>query len=516
MLTDDNFFSSISELAALLKARRISPVELTEGYLERLERIGTHLGAVAAVMRKSALREARAAEQEIRSGRYRGPLHGIPYGAKDLLATRNARTTWGAAPYKDQQFEEDATVVRKLREAGAILVAKLAMIELAGGMGYNEAGASLTGACRTPWNTEFWSGGSSSGPGAAVAAGLVAFSIGSETSGSIITPAAFCGVTGLRPTYGRVSRHGAMALSWTLDKLGPMCRTAEDCGIVLKAIAGRDPLDPSSKSAPNEVATALGKLEQAALSNTKRTRGRWVSPSELYSLLGFTTTPLMGNEGPLGKLNSTTGKRRIAVMKDSYEKAQPAVRENFLRALEVLRKLADVEIEMDVRLPDFPYSAAVGTIVDAEGASAFRELIETGRVKELASPSGRTGGYAASLVTAVDYLHAMRLRAPMHRAWNEMFSKYALLVAPARASVAYPINKTFDQAYTDVAASSPIGASNLVGVPAIAVPNGFGENNLPTGIQFIGPAWSENALIDIAASYQQATGWHKRKPVLST
>jgi aspartyl-tRNA(Asn)/glutamyl-tRNA(Gln) amidotransferase subunit A len=170
---------------------------------------------------------------------------------------------------------------------------------------------------------------------------------------------------------------------------------------------------------------------------------------------------------------------------------------------------------MDVKLPDFPYGAAVGTIVDAEGASAFRELIESGRVKELASPTGRVGGYAASLVTAVDYLHAMRLRGPMRRAWNEMFSKYAALVAPSRASVAYPINKPFDQAYPNLAASSPIGASNLVGVPAISVPNGFGENNLPTGIQFIGPAWSERALIALADQYQQATDWHKRRPNLS-
>jgi aspartyl-tRNA(Asn)/glutamyl-tRNA(Gln) amidotransferase subunit A len=468
MLTEGTFFSSIPELAAQLKARRISPVELTEGYLARLERHGPRLGAVAAIMRDSALREARAAEAEIRKGRYRGILHGIPYGAKDLLATREARTTWGAAPYKDQQFDEDATVIRRLREAGAILVAKLAMIELAGGMGYNEASASLTGACRTPWNTEFWSGGSSSGPGAAVAAGLVAFAIGSETSGSIITPAAFCGVAGLRPTYGRVSRHGAMALSWTLDKLGPLCRTAEDCGIVLRTIAGRDPLDPSSRDD-----------------------------------IDIKRVPLEFNVGL---------RRRVAVMKDSYEKAQPAVRANFLRSLDVLRNFVDVE--MDVKLPDFPYGAAVGTIVDAEGASAFRELIESGRVKELASPTGRVGGYAASLVTAVDYLHAMRLRAPMRRAWNEMFSKYAALVAPARASVAYPINKTFDQAYPDIAASSPIGASNLVGVPAISVPNGFGENNLPTGIQFIGPAWSEPTLIELAQSYQSATDWHKQRPTL--
>jgi aspartyl-tRNA(Asn)/glutamyl-tRNA(Gln) amidotransferase subunit A len=466
MLPDDILFSSIMQLAAQIRARRISPVELTESYLERLDKIGKRLGAVASLMSDSALDEARAAEREIRRGRYRGDLHGIPYGAKDLLATKNAKTTWGAAPYKDQQFDEDATVIKKLREAGAILVAKLAMVELAGGMGYNEAHASLTGACKTPWNEDYWSGGSSSGPGAAVAAGLVAFAIGSETSGSIITPAAFCGVSGLRPTYGAVSRHGAMALCWTLDKLGPMCRTAGDCGIVLRAIAGRDPLDPTS-------------VDSASRTQPVKPRGK-AKP------------------------------RGLAVMKDSYEKAQPEVRENFLRSLDVLKKF--MTIEMDVKLPDFPYSPAVGTIVDAEGASAFRDLIESGRVQELASPTGRVGGYSASLVTAVDYLHAMRLRVPMRRAWNEMFSKHGILVAPSRSTVSYPLNKTFDQAYPSISTSSPIGASNLVGVPAISVPNGFGQNNLPTGIQFIGPAWSEQSLIDIADRYQLATDWHKQRP----
>ena len=198
------------------------------------------------ITRDLALVEARAADAEIGAGRYRGPLHGIPYGVKDLLATRGIPTTWGAEPFRRQTFDYDATVVRKSREAGAVLVAKLAMVELAGGFNYNNADASFTGPGRTPWNTDYWSGGSSSGPGAAVAAGLVAFAIGSETSGSIITPAAFCGVSGLRPTYGRVSRHGAMALSWTLDKLGPMCRSADDCGLVLSAISGRDPLDPTT------------------------------------------------------------------------------------------------------------------------------------------------------------------------------------------------------------------------------------------------------------------------------
>src|SRR5918993_2493683 len=250
MVTVETLYAPVSELAAQIRARKLSPVELTEAYLQRLETVGRRLNAVAYVMRETALKEARAAEDEIERGRYRGPLHGIPYGVKDLCATREAPTTWGATPYKEQKFDYDATVVTRLREAGAVLVAKLAMIELAGGMGYNQADASWTGACRTPWNTGFWSGGSSSGPGAATAAGCVAFSIGSETSGSIITPAAFCGLSGLRPTYGAVSRHGAMALSWSLDKLGPMCRSAEDAAIVLAAIVGPDGLDESVVDLP--------------------------------------------------------------------------------------------------------------------------------------------------------------------------------------------------------------------------------------------------------------------------
>src|SRR5947207_6099467 len=232
-ITEDTLFAPVSELAELLKTRKLSSEALTRAYLERLEKVGPKLGAVVTITRDLALKQARAADREIKAGRYRGPLHGVPYGAKDLLATRGIPTTWGAEPYKDQVFDYDATAVRKLREAGAVLVAKLAMVELAGGFGYNNADASFTGPGKTPWNTDYWSGGSSSGPGAATAAGLVAFSVGSETSGSIITPAAFSGISGLRPTYGRISRHGAMSLSWTLDKLGPMCRTADCCGLVL-------------------------------------------------------------------------------------------------------------------------------------------------------------------------------------------------------------------------------------------------------------------------------------------
>ncbi|HEX5707088.1 MAG TPA: amidase [Pyrinomonadaceae bacterium] len=465
MLPDETFFLNINELAARIKRKELSPVELAEGYLRRLEEQGPRLGAVATLMREAALRDARAAETEIRRGRYRGTLHGIPYGVKDLLATREAPTTWGAQPYREQRFDFDATVVQKLRDAGAVLVAKLAMIELAGGLGYNRADASWTGPCRTPWNTAFWSGGSSSGPGAAVSAGLVPFAIGSETSGSIITPAAFCGITGFRPTYGAVSRHGAMALCWTLDKLGPMCRTAEDCETVFAAIAGRDPADASSRD-----------FDFGFKSRRRRPR----------------------RAGP------------IAVMKDSYERAQPEVRDNFLRSIEVLKRFAAVE--MDVALPDFPYGPCVGTIVDAEGGAAFRELIESGRVKELANAEDRTGGYASLFVTAVDYLHAMRLRVPMRRAWNEFFKKYSLLVAPSRSTVSYPVDKNFNEAYPGITAGSPIGASNLVGVPGVSVPNGFGQNNLPTGLQIVGPAWADRDVLALAHDYQTATDWHTKRP----
>ena len=229
VLGEDVLYSTVAQLAPGIRSRRVSPVALTESYLARIEALDPKLHAFAAVTRDLALEQARRAEKEIGAGTYRGPLHGIPYGAKDLLAAKGAPTTWGAKPFEHQVFDADATVIRKLEKAGAVLLGKLAMIELAGGMGYTIPGASLTGPARNPWDTGKWTCGSSSGSGAAVAAGLVGFAIGSETWGSIVCPSSFCGISGLRPTFGRVSRHGAMPLSWTMDKLGPMARSAEDC-----------------------------------------------------------------------------------------------------------------------------------------------------------------------------------------------------------------------------------------------------------------------------------------------
>jgi aspartyl-tRNA(Asn)/glutamyl-tRNA(Gln) amidotransferase subunit A len=467
----DLLFLSIRELATRIRSRRLSPVQLAETSLNRLDTFGRQLNAVVTLAGQGALDQAREAEKEIGKGHYRGPLHGIPYGAKDLLATKSLPTTWGAAPFRNQQFDFDATVIRKLSEAGAILTAKLSMVELAGGMGYRNADAAFNGPGLNPWNVEFWSGGSSSGPGSAVAAGLVSFAIGSETVGSIITPSAFCGVTGLRPTYGRVSRYGAMALCWTLDKLGPMARRADDCDIVLRAIDGPDPKDH----------TTLQRLPRRAA--VKR-------------------------------------RARIAVPKGVGDFVQPEVMRNFNQSIEVLLGLG--EVAFSVALPDFPYGQVAGTIVDCEGASAFQELIESGGLRALRAEADRIGGYAGALVPAVDYLRAMRIRERMRAPFQALFEKFDLLVAPARATVALPIGTDFNQAYPELEKgrpsdfASPIGSliqvGNLLGYPAISLPNGFGRFGLPTGLQLLARPLEEPMLVSLGAEYQQRTQFHEKRP----
>lgn len=465
MTDPGTLFLPVRELAARLRRREFTSVELTEASLARLESLGQRFNAVVTVMRDSALAAAREADRLLAAHRAPGLLTGIPFGVKDLLATHDAPTTWGAEPYREQRFDHDATVVRRLREAGAVLVAKLAMVELAGGFGYDHADASFTGPGLSPWNTRFWSGGSSSGPGAAVSAGLVAFAIGSETSGSILTPSAYCGVTGLRPTYGRVSRHGAMALSWTLDKLGPMTRCADDAGIVLAAIAGADPLDDTSLDAPFAWAP-------------RREPGRpW----------------------------------RIAVPKGCVEKVQPAVRANFEAALAQLGDV--VRVTRDVEWPDLPWGSAVGTIVAAEGAAAFRELLESGDASRLRCPADRTGGYASLVIPAVDYLQAMRLRRPMRAAMAKLFESFDAIATPTRATVAYPADKAFADVYPGVSAGPPvIPAGNLAGLPAIALPAGFGDDGLPTSIAFMGAPLAEGTLLEIGVAHQRRSDWHVRRP----
>jgi aspartyl-tRNA(Asn)/glutamyl-tRNA(Gln) amidotransferase subunit A len=392
VISEDVLFSGIREIGANLRARRFSAVELAELSLRRLETLGPSLGALVSVTRERAMREAHRANQELFASRDRGPLHGIPYGVKDLVATRDAPTSWGAFPLRQQQLDYDATAITRLEEAGAVMVAKLAMVELAGGMGYNSPDASFTGPGRTPWNTGFWSGGSSSGPAAAVAAGLVPFAIGSETSGSILTPAAFCGVTGLRPSYGLVSRHGAMALAWTLDKLGPLARSVDDCAIVLAAISGPDPKDPTT--------TGDSFRHQAPPDRPRR-------------------------------------RFRVGVVRHATLGADPDVESGFKQALAALADVAD--LEEDVSLPDLPYGDAVRLIVAAEGAAALRELIVSGRVKQLQDRSDRVRGFARLLTPAVDYIDAMRARVAMRAELDSLLSRYDALVAPTRTRLAPPI-----------------------------------------------------------------------------
>ncbi len=490
MLPDDTLYLSVEELGAAVRARKISPVALVESYLARLEKFGSKLGAVATLTRERALDEARQAEKEIAAGHYRGPLHGIPYGAKDLLATRGIPTTWGAPPFRDQVFDFDATVIRKLREAGAVLVAKLAMIELAGGGGYSSAAASLQGPSRCPFNLDHWAGGSSSGPGAAVPSALVGFAIGSETLGSIITPSAFSGVSGLRPTYGRVSRHGAMALSWTMDKLGPMCRSAADCGLVLAAIAGRDAADASSLE---------GAFTHRHVLRTVKTLGRRLA-----------------------------GKRLGILQPDFEHDGDPEVGKTYAEALQVLKSLgATLRV---TELPDFPYTAVAVTLYSSEAASIFRPFIESGRVQELLDETQKSGLVAALSTPVADYLDAWRIRGEIQAAMGKMFAEFDALVAPSRTAPAPKID-------ADLSASPPprapaerpagerppaperstekwslIAASNIAGLPALSVPCGFTSKNLPIGIQFVPDALREDVCIELASAFQSVTDWHRRRP----
>jgi aspartyl-tRNA(Asn)/glutamyl-tRNA(Gln) amidotransferase subunit A len=453
-------YASIRELSDALRTGAVSPRHLVDDCLDRLETLGPTYNAVVTVTRPRAETQAQRVEQEIAAGCYRGPLHGVPYGAKDLLATTSdIPTTWGATPFRRQTFDYDAAVIVRLERDGAVLAAKLAMVELAGGMGYRQPNASFSGPCRNPWNPDTWSGGSSSGSGAAVSAGLIPFAIGSETWGSILRPANNCGVSGLRPTYGLVSRHGAMALSWTLDKLGPLCRTADDCGLVLEAIAGVDPRDPS-------------------------TRRAFTYDADL--------------SGPF----------RIAVLHDGVANLHPAVRRNFEATLCVLGRCAVIE---EIAFPDRPYEAMTRTILYAESASAFEAFIASGKASELTAPEDRYGPYARTVVLATDYLKALRLRGVVARDVEAILRPYDALVAPTSRTAATPI----DQAFRGVTPTTRdvVGAiGNGVGLPAISIPNGFTEVGLPTGVQLVGRAYGENRILAVARDYQSRTDWHLRRP----
>ena len=461
---DSPVFQSVRKLGQRLRDREVSPVELAEVFLHRLETLGPEYNAVVTVTTDRARRAAKKAEQEIASGRYRGPLHGIPYGVKDLLATSEGiPTTWGAAPFRNQTFDYDATVIRRLEEAGAVLAAKLAMVELAGGAGYRQPDASFTGPGITPWDKGRWSGGSSTGSGAATAAGLVPFSIGSETIGSILSPAGNCGVAGLRPTYGRVSRYGAMALSWTLDKLGPLCLTADDCGLVTESIAGRDPRD-----------------------HTTSARGFVYDDSDV-----------------------SARRFRLGVLENATDHLDEATRSNFETALGVLAEVADLE---EVRFSDLPHQAINYTILFAEASSAFEELVDDGILADLTAPQDHFGAYPRVAVLAKDYLKAMRLRRHMTKDADQVIAPFDALIGPTRPGVAPPLGREFRRSPLPSGAETMLAVGNGAGLPAISVPSGFSPEGLPTGIQFMGRAYEENAILAVARVYQSLTDWHEHHP----
>ena len=470
-IPDDIFFATISEINQKLKAREFSVVELTRAFSDRLERLGPRFNALALSLRPHALRFAKDVDGDIKRERFRGPLQGIPFGAKDLLAYEKLPTTWGARPYAGQVFDYTATSLKKLGKIGAVLTGKLAMVELAGGPSYRYANASLTGPGLNPWDRTRWSGGSSSGSGVAVAAGLVTFALGSETSGSILTPSAFCGVTGLRPTYGLVSRHGAMALSWTLDKIGPMCRSAEDCGLVLHEIAGADAEDPASAGKSFHYSPQFAR-------DLKEIR------------VGFAPV-------------------------DFEEWAEPAARPDFAKALETIRSIPIQTTE--VKLPEFPYGPIISTIISSEAASIFEPLIQSGKVNELVDQKQIAALKAGLEIPAKDYLKAMRIRSLIQNAFNDLLLDVDVLLAPSRLAPAPKITQPLDRPSTDrpmpknPGLTALIPAGNLAGLPALSLPCGFADG-MPIAIQLVGRPFTENMLLAIGRAFQERTNWHRRRP----
>ncbi len=470
-IPDDIFFASISEINQKLAKKEFSAVELARAFCDRLDTIGPRYNALALSLRKDAIRDAKDVEGDIKRERFRGPLQGIPFGAKDLLAYAKHPTTWGAKPYADQVFDYTATALKRILKHGGLLTGKLAMVELAGGPSYRYASASLTGPGLNPWDPTRWSGGSSSGSAIAVAAGLVSYALGSETSGSILTPSAFCGVTGLRPTYGLVSRNGAMALSWTLDKIGPICRSAEDCGLVLERIAGGDDDDPSSAHK------------------------------------SFYYTPQFANDFK----DIRVGFAPV----DFNEGVDPAARPDYAKALETIRSLG-VQIT-EAKMPVFPYGPMISTIISAEGSAVFEPLIKSGMVDQLADQHQIAGLKAGLQIPANEYLKAMRIRALMQEAFRDLLSTIDVLIAPTRFDPAPKITQPLDRPVSDRPTPAVPGftalipAGNLAGLPALTVPCGF-ANGMPMGLQLLGSRFSENTLLAIGKAFQDRTDWHKRRP----
>lgn len=482
-------FATIDDLRGLLDRREVSAHEIASEVVKAVEGDGVALGAVATPLPGRATRDAARASSMITRGRP-GRLAGIPWGAKDLIAVRGAPTTWGVPAYRDRRERRDAIVVRRLGDAGAVLTAKLATIEIAGGWGYRYPNASATGATRTPWHRDHWAGGSSSGSAAAVAAGLVPFALGSETSGSIVTPAAFCGVTGLRPTLGLVPRTGVMPLSWTLDKVGPIARTARDAYDVLRAISGPDPGDPDT------CAPAFRHAPRGARRRPSRTR-----------------RPRLPDPPPFDALKAL----RIGFAgSDFIDAPVPGARPAFARALDDLRGIGASFVEASLPA-GLPYGPIVSVIGGVEGAAAHAELIDGPAFASLVDPMQRASLLAAREVLARDYVDALRGRRLVQQACARLFDAVDVIATIARPDGAPRHDAPLDVVALDAPEAPPgnrmiIAAGNVAGLPALVIPCGFTTSGLPVALQLVGPPFSEHVLVALGAWFQTVTDWHLRRP----
>ncbi len=435
-------FYSVLQLASLIKNKKITSVELTEFFINRIKKWGDTLQCVISVTEEIALQQARAADAEIASGKYRGPLHGIPYGLKDLFSVKGTKTTWGAEPYKEQVIDEDAYVFTKLKEAGAVLVAKFTLGALAQGDWW------FDGRTRNPWNQNFGSSGSSAGSASATVAGLVPFAIGTETLGSIVSPSHTCGATGLRPTFGAVSRSGGMTLCWSLDKTGPICRSAEDAAVVFYYIKGTDGKDPGAVNMP---------FNYSAKTDIK--------------------------------------KLRIGYAKNFFDR----IRDTSANEWKVLKAFEQMGVQLiPVTFPDstaYPYDI-VGITLASECAAAFDELTRTNADDQLTRQNRNDWpNYfrAARFIPAVEYVNAQRHRYLLMKKMQEFFSNVDVVITPTYAG-------------------SQLAITNLTGHPALCMPTGFSRQGLPTSITILGNLYGEANLLSVGRMLQLNTGWEDVHP----
>jgi Asp-tRNA(Asn)/Glu-tRNA(Gln) amidotransferase A subunit family amidase len=493
---EDVAFATVRELAELVRTKKISSVTLTEMYLERLKRYDPKLKFVVTMTEERARSQAKQADRDIATGKYRGPLHGLPWGAKDLLAVKGYRTTWGAGGFENQMIDEDATVVKRLDEAGAVLVAKLTLGALA--LGDNWFG----GVTRNPWNPGQGSSGSSAGPASATAAGCVAFSIGSETRGSISSPSTRCGCTGLRPSFGLVPRTGAMALSWSMDKLGPICRAVEDCALVLEAIYGPDDADPSVKNAAFHWDAGLDwrKLRVGYLKADFEPKPQ-EPPQEAKEEPAV--TPEEQKKRDEQKRRREAGRARAEYDRKYNDAAQAKLKEMGVNLI-------------PIEMPKFPYQSMVN-MLSAEAGAAFDDLTRTGKDKLLTSqkPSDWPNSFrSARFIPAVEYIQASRARRMAMDAVAKVFEGVDVIVAPTNGGEQLVI-------------------TNLTGHPAVILPNGFrgddapkpptddpsdiqnaGGPGTPVSLTFLGNLYGEAKLLAFARAYQDATSFHRKHPQL--